>query len=116
MRAIVDSLGLLHNCEYTSGKAIIIIKVIITILTLLQIIDRYFCNFIFDVFYTKKTPRNFIDSVRVISLLFIFSFGRVSGKSTFLLGLEKRAFCFFTLSESLLETNHFRNTLFIFTF
>ena len=83
MRAIVDYLGLLHNCEYTSSK------VIITILTLLQIIDRYFCNFFFDVFYTKKTPRNFIDSVGVISLLFIFSFGRASGKSTFLLGLWK---------------------------
>ena len=89
MRAIVDYLGLLHNCEYTSSKVIIMIKVIITILTLLQIIDRYFCNFFFDVFYTKKTPRNFIDSVRVISLLFIFSFGRASGKSTFLLGLWK---------------------------
>ena len=38
-------------------------------------------------FLSKKTPRNFIDSVRGISPLFIFSFGKSSGMSSFHLGL-----------------------------
>ena len=56
---------------------------------------------------SDKTPRNFIDLVRAISRLFIFSFGKTTGISSFLLGLWKNEYLdFFTLSESLLEIHY----------
>ena len=65
---------------------------------------------------SKKAPRNFIDTFRAISQLFIFSFGKTSWISSFLLGLwENEYLFFFTNSESLLEINHsliFSNSLF----
>ena len=65
-------------------------------------------------FSFKKAPGNFIDLVRSISWLFVFSFGKVSGILVFARFVEKQIFhfCFvlfffffFTLSESLLENN-----------
>ena len=80
-------------------------------ITLLLIINLYFLRYYFRcILYvvSKKTPRNFIDTVRAISRLFIFSFGKTSGISSFLLGLweNEYLFFFFTISESLLEINH----------
>ena len=46
-------------------------------------------------FLSSKTPRNFIDSVRAISRLFMFRFGKISGTSSFLLGLSKNEYLFF---------------------
>ena len=46
-------------------------------------------------FSSNNTPRNFFDSVRAISLLFIFNFGKASGISSFLLGLWKNEYLFF---------------------
>ena len=45
-------------------------------------------------FSFKKAPRNFIDSVRSISWLFVFSFGKVSGILVFARFVEKQVFHF----------------------
>ena len=100
----------LCNCEYTSSN--VIITTFYLRMVLLEMIDRHFLkpNFqcIFCVFQLRllahKTQINFIDSVRAISRLFMFNFGKTSGIPSFLLGLWKNEYLFFfSLSESLLE-------------
>ena len=65
---------------------------------------------------SNKTIRNCVHSVWAISRLFRFSFGKTSRVSCFYLGLWKNKYLFFfTLSESLSETDHsliFCNSLF----
>ena len=59
-------------------------------------------------FSSRKTPKNFMDSDCLISLLHIFSFGRTDGILSYLLGLWKKNeyFIFVTFKNSLLGINY----------
>ena len=67
----------------------------------------YFVSFICSIYikcWSKKFPRNLIDSSLCISYLLIISFGMRRGISSFLLGLWKnKYFVFPTFKESLLQ-------------
>ena len=71
----------------------------------------YFPGIFYDLlhvmFSSIKTPKNFIDSDCLISLLHILSFGRTKGILSFLLGLWKSEyFVFVTFRDNLLDINH----------
>ena len=65
----------------------------------------FICSFQFR-FSSRKIPRNFIGSVRAISRLFIFSFGKASGISSFFARFVDKKSVWFFYIESLFETKN----------
>ena len=63
-------------------------------------------------FLSNNTPRNFIDSVRAISLLFTFNFGKTSARCSFLLGLWKNEYLiFFNIKREFVRNEPFIDCL-----
>ena len=82
--------------EYTSIKVMIMTSLLKNSLALnnipvfFEILFSMYFMYVFQLrFSSNKTPINFIDSVRAISGLFIMSFAKTSGISSFLVDLWK---------------------------